>query len=39
MLCFFTGTFIINFEEEFTAKAEYFVLFANIVIDTFCTQI
>ena len=39
MLYFFTNTFMTNFEQEFTAKAEYLALFVNIVIDNFCTQI
>ena len=39
MLYFFTNTFMTNFEQEFTAKAEYLALFVNIVIDNFCTRI
>ena len=39
MLYFFTNTFMTNFEQEFTAKAEYLALFVNIVIGIFCTRI
>ena len=39
ILYFFTNTFMTNFEQEFTPKTEYLVLFVNIVIDNFCTRI
>ena len=38
-LHFFTSTFIINFGQELSAKAEYFVSLVNIVTDIFCIQV